>query len=130
RSTDGGVTWSPEAVILSAAPLRRNTQLAVQPTNGQVVLVAVDEGGGGLNPRINYLLRSTDGGVTWNGGAPIAMGPSFPAGGDETDPGNSYFVGYHHIWRAMGWGNPVPGGPTTIVYPYYAHGAGADPGDI
>ena len=30
----------------------------------------------------------------------------------------------------MGWGNPVPGGPTTIVYPYYRAGGSGDTGDV
>jgi hypothetical protein len=127
RSTDGGVTWSTEALINGSATFYRDTQLAVQPGNGQVDLVGVDEGGGGLNPRTNWFFRSTDGGVSWNGSTPIQMGPSFPGGGDIV---NGYFAGYHPIWRAMGWGNPVPTGPTTIVYPYYQHGAGGDPGDV
>ena len=127
RSTDGGVTWSSETVINNSATFYRDTQLAVQPANGQVEVVGVNEGGGGLNPRTNYLFRSTDGGVTWNGSSPIQMGPAFPGGGDTVQ---GYFAGYHPIWRAMGWGNPVPAGPTTIVYPYYQAGAGGDVGDV
>jgi hypothetical protein len=127
RSTDGGATWSAQTVINSTATFYRDTQLAVQPGNGQVDLVGMDEGGGGFNARHNWFFRSTNGGTSWNGASPISMGASFAAGGDQS---NGYFVGYHPIWRAMGWGNPVPTGPMTIVYPYYGHGASSDVGDI
>src|SRR5581483_5512401 len=123
RSIDGGATWSPEAVVVNA--FVRNTQPAVQPVNGQVDLVAVNEGGGGLNPRTNQFFRSVDGGASWQG--PFSMGPSFPAGADMVV---GYFSGYHPIWRALGWGNPAPAGPTTIVYPYYQAGSGGDTGDV
>ncbi len=55
------------------------------------------------------------------------MGAPFPAAGDTVI---GYFAGFHHIWRAMGWGNPVPGGPNTIVYPYYQAGGSGDTGDV
>ena len=125
RSTDGGATWSAQTVIINNGTFYRNTQLSVQPGNGQVDLVGMDEGGGGFAARRNWFFRSTNGGTSWS--APISMGASFAAGGDQSA---GYFVGYHPIWRAMGWGNPVPTGPTTIVYPYYGKGAGSDVGDI
>jgi len=125
RSTDGGATWSAAITIINTSSFYRDTQLAVQPTNGQVDLVGEFENGGGLNPRTNYFFRSTNGGTTWS--APVQMGPAFPGGGDTVQ---GYFAGYHPIWRAMGWGNPVPAGPSTIVYPYYQHGAGSDVGDV
>ena len=53
RSIDGGATWSAEQFISNTSTFIRNTQLAVQPANGQVDLVGVNEGGGGLNPRTN-----------------------------------------------------------------------------
>ena len=38
RSTDGGATWSPEVIINNTSTFYRDTQLAVQPANGQVDL--------------------------------------------------------------------------------------------
>ena len=104
RSVDGGVTWSAEQFISNTATFIRNTQLAVQPANGQVDLVGVDEGGGGLNPRTNYFFRSQDGGVTWS--SPIAMGAPFPAAGDTVD---GYLGGLPQHLAGDGLGEPRSG---------------------
>ena len=79
-STDGGVTWSAAVQIFPT--FRRDVQVTTDP-DGDVFLATMDEGGGGLNgPRVNWLYRSTNGGVSWSAG--IQMGPSFLGPGRAT----------------------------------------------
>ena len=77
RSTDGGLTWLTPLQIAPGTPFIRD--VAHQITGdlgggGNVYLAGMNEGGGGLSPRINMMYRSTNGGVSFTG---VAMGPSF-----------------------------------------------------
>ena len=120
--SDNGTAWSAPATL--NAGFIRNTQLTVGP-DGTVFVPAMNEFGGGFNPRSNVMYRSTDGGVSWS--SQISMGASFAAPGDTVQ---GYFAGFKPIWRAMGWGEAAvcPGGKLVSVY--YQHGAGGDAGDI
>src|SRR5207248_456778 len=93
--SDDGNTWSKVQVYPT---FLRDVQIGVAP-NGNVLLMAMNEGGGGSNPRQNFDFRSTDGGATFSGA--ISMGASFPAPGDFV---NGYFAIVTPIWRYMGWG--------------------------
>ncbi|MGA7729814.1 MAG: S-layer homology domain-containing protein [Chloroflexia bacterium] len=133
RSTDDGVTWSAP-VTLSSRPgggANRPVQITGSPTtNGWVFAQSMDEGGGGLANRINYIHRSTDGGATWT---QIQQGPAFPAPGSGTCPGNAFFAimpGAPGNWRHQGWGQPGVGPSNVVHYAYAQHGAAADQGDI
>ena len=65
-SSNGGTTWS--APMLVFATFRRDVQLTgSQNGDGTVILAAMDEGGGGLANRVNYIYRSTDGGASFTG---------------------------------------------------------------
>ena len=126
RSTDGGVTWSAEQIISNTANFLRNTQLAVQPANGQVDLVGEDEGGGGLNARTNYFFRSA--GRRLDLEPPDPDGSLVPGGRATRSPATSAdSTTSGGLWAGE---IPVPGGPTTIVYPYYRAGGTGDTGDI
>jgi hypothetical protein len=130
RSTDDGVTWSAP-VTLSARPgggANRPVQLTGSPgTSGTVFAQSMDEGGGGLANRINYIHRTTDGGATWT---QIQQGPAFPAPGSGTCPANTFFAIIPGPWRHQGWGEPGVGPNNVVHYAYAQHGAGADQGDI
>jgi hypothetical protein len=124
-STDGGATWSAPVQVFGS--FRRNVQLTGDfAGGGNVYLAALDEGGGGLNNRTNWMYRSTDGGLTWAG---VQIGPSFPAAGRGVS-------GYHAVmyppnyWWAMGWGQPGAWG-NVVHYTYYVGNPGnGDPGNV
>jgi len=120
-SSDNGATWSVPMTINGT--FIRNIQGASRP-DGSVYLAVMDEGGGGNNPRQNWIYYSSDGGDTWNGNA---MGSSFTAPGDILC--SSYFSGISPIWRYMGWGNLGVGPGGILHYAYTAGGAG-DAGNI
>jgi hypothetical protein len=82
----------------------------------------MDEGGGGVNNRINYIYRSLDGGQTWT---QIQQGPPFPPPGQALC---GYFAAIPPIWRHMGWGQPAVGPNGVVHYAYAARGA--NPGDL
>src|SRR5438105_13782552 len=73
RSTDGGATWStPVGLVLPAGvTFMRNVQDTGGP-DGTFFIAGMNENGGGLAARTNYMYRSTDGGVTWS--SAIALG--------------------------------------------------------
>jgi hypothetical protein len=116
-SADDGATWS--APVTVNAVFIRNDQGASGP-DGSVYLATLDEGGGGNNPRQNWMFRSTDGGDSWNG---TAMGGTFTAPGDLLC--TAYFSAISPIWRYMGTGS-LGVGPGGVLH--YAYTAG-DPGD-
>jgi hypothetical protein len=124
HSDDGGTTWSAPVQVEANASFIRNVQLTTGP-DGAVFIAAMNEGGGGLNPRVNMLYRSMNGGDTW---AEIAMGVPF------SPPGSS-FCGYFaamfpSYWRHMGWGDIGAGPGGVIHYAYAQQGAAGDTGDI
>jgi len=126
HSDDGGVSWSAAAQVEVNVSFIRNVQLTTGP-DGTVFIAGMNEGGGGLNPRTNFVYRSTDGGTSW---LEIAMGPAF------TPPGSS-FCGYFAAmfptyWRHMGWGD-IGAGPGGVIHYAYAHAGNPstfDSGDI
>ncbi len=96
--SDDGVTWSAPVRVQSGGFVR-NIQLTGSPDDGGTVFIAgMDEGGGGVNNRINYIYRSLDGGVTWT---QIQQGPPFAPPGQALC---GYFAAVTPIWRHMGWG--------------------------
>ncbi len=119
--SDDGTTWSP---VQLQSSFIRDVQIQVA-ADGTVLVAAMDEGGGGLNPRTNYMFRSTDGGVTF--GSSIAMGASFLAPGDFI---SGYFAVVNPIWRFEGWGDLATGSGNVVVYSYTTAGTGSDHGDI
>lgn len=119
-STDSGTTWSAPVVVHSG--FIRQAQITTGP-DGTVYSLALDEGGGGANPRQNYVYVSTDGGATWGS---HAMGAAYPAPGAVTC---GYFRAITPIWRHMGYGQPGVGPDGTVHYVYTA-GAAGDEGDI
>jgi hypothetical protein len=120
--SDDGISWSP--VQLTGGFLR-DVQLTGAP-DGTVYLAAMDEGGGMLNSRQNWIFSSGDGGATWSG---HSFGSPFPAAGDSLCAPGSYFSRITPIWRYMGWGQPAVGPDGTVHYVYTA-GRPGDPGDI
>ncbi|MGA6827353.1 sialidase family protein [Nitrospira sp. NS4] len=122
-SDDGGVTWSVPVQVVANATFIRNVQLTTGP-DGAVFIAGMNEGGGGLSPRLNLVYRSTNGGTSW---LEFSMGSSF------TPPGTS-FCGYFaamfpSYWRHMGWGD-IGAGPGGVIHYAYAQGAAGDAGDI
>jgi hypothetical protein len=123
-SDDGGATWSNATFVEQSSLFVRNVQVAVG-TDGTVFVAGMDEGGGGLNTRQNHVYRSSNGGVTWSGGA---VGSRFAAPGSSTC---GYFAAmFPSYWRHMGWGDVGAGPSGVISYAFAQHGTGADPGDI
>ncbi|HXN24665.1 MAG TPA: sialidase family protein [Candidatus Dormibacteraeota bacterium] len=117
--SDDGNTWTaPNRLSIGFI---RNIQLTGSPQDGTVFVAAMNEGGGQLNPRTNYIYRSLDGGGTWT---QIRMGDPFVPPGDT---GCNYFAKIQPIWRHMGWGQPAVG-PGGVVH-YVFSGRGSNPGD-
>ncbi|PYI46906.1 MAG: hypothetical protein DMF10_08140, partial [Verrucomicrobia bacterium] len=103
HSNDNGVTWSNETQVTNS--FIRDVQITGDPTNGDVYVAGMDEGGGGFpHNDINKIYRSTDGGVTFTN---TYTGPTFPGPGVGA-------VGYFAVmftdgggyWRHEGWGEP------------------------
>jgi hypothetical protein len=124
--SDNGTTWSAPVRVNTGGAFIRNIQLTGSPgDDGTVFIGGMDEGGGGVNNRINYIYRSLDGGVTWT---QIQQGPPFPPPGQALC---GYFAAIPPIWRHMGWGQPAVGPSGVVHYAYAARGANAgDLGDI
>jgi hypothetical protein len=120
--SDDGMTWSTPVRLTTG--FLRNVQLTGAP-DGTVYVAAMDEGGGGLATRQNWIFSSSDGGVTWSG---HAFGDRFAAPGDSLCP-TAYFAKITPIWRHMGWGQPAVGSDGTVHY-VYAGGRPGDTGDI
>src|SRR5215468_6054285 len=123
--SDDGTTWSAPVRVQSGTFIR-DIQLTGSPDGaGTVFIAGMDEGGGGVSMRVNWIFRSLDGGATWTA---IQQGPSFGAPGE---PLCGYFAAIPPIWRHMGWGQPAAGPGGVIHYVYAARGSNpGDEGDI
>ena len=69
KSTDGGITWSTATDNLAVLAI---ADIAIDPANSNIIYVATGDGDGGDNYSVG-VLKSTDGGATWN-----ITGLSFP----------------------------------------------------
>ncbi len=104
-STDNGATWNNERQLSSG--FFRDVQITGDAATGAIYVAGMNEGGGGLNNRINLLFKSTDGGATF---AQVYTGPAFAAPGVTLCASNSYFACMFSgpsFWRHMGWGQPA-----------------------
>ena len=129
--SDDGNTWSMPTQLTTG--FLRNVQLTGTPPgpappnagySSTVFLAAMDEGGGGLNPRQNIMFRSINGGASWTF---VNVGQPFTPPGDSAC--SSYFLRMNPIWRYMGWGQPGVGPNNTVHYAYGTKGA-LSSGDI
>src|SRR5262252_6262680 len=94
--SDDGTTWSAPVRVQSGNFIR-NIQLTGSPDGtGTVFIAGMDEGGGQLNMRVNWIYRSLDGGVNWTA---IQQGPPFAPPGEALC---GYFAAIPPIWRHMG----------------------------
>ena len=123
--SDDGTTWSAPVRVQSGTFIR-DIQLTGSPDGaGTVFIAGMDEGGGGLGMRTNWIYRSLDGGATWTA---IQQGPPFAPPGEALC---GYFAAIPPIWRHMGWGQPAAGPGGIIHYVYAARGSNpGDEGDI
>lgn len=131
--SDDGNTWS--APVQLTTTFIRDVQLTGTPPGppppnagytSSVFLAAMDEGGGGFNPRQNIMFRSTNGGNSWT---EIMVGQPFNPPGDALCPSDDYFAKMNPIWRHMGWGQPGVG-PHGVVHYAYAGQGSLSTGDI
>ncbi|MGO9516551.1 MAG: hypothetical protein ACLPND_05855 [Candidatus Korobacteraceae bacterium] len=132
--SDDGVNWSTP-FQLNTGTFIRDVQITGTPPGppppqaryySTVFIAGMDEGGGGLNMRQNYMYRSLDGGNTWTS---VTMGPKFNPVGDALCSSGSYFARINPIWRHMGWGEPGVG-PGGVVHYAYAGKGSISTGDI
>ena len=123
--SDDGTTWSAPVRVQSGTFIR-DIQLTGSPDGaGTVFIAGMDEGGGGLGMRTNWIYRSLDGGANWTA---IQQGPPFAPPGEALC---GYFAAIPPIWRHMGWGQPAAGPGGIIHYVYAARGSNpGDEGDI
>lgn len=101
--SEDGITWSPPVTV--NPNFVRNVQITGDlGGNGNLYLVAQDEGGGQFRNRTNLIYRSTDGGRTWS--SAISMGASFPAPGRSLCWQNNYWPCMFGTgtWEYMGYG--------------------------
>jgi hypothetical protein len=134
--SDDGTTWNT-VTIINSNTFYRDVQVTGTPPGAPppsvgftstVFVASMDEKGGGLTTRQNFMFRSTDGGVTWT---QATMGSTFNAVGDGVCSSNSYFADVFPIWRHMGWGEPGVGVNGVVHYAYAGAGqASGDHGDI
>jgi CSLREA domain-containing protein len=143
-SSDDGVTWS-NAVNLPL-PAGVASLLAVKITgslaaDGTVFVEAMHENAAGFHEtsldtqRMNYIYRSTNGGVNWS--AAIQQGPAFYGPGralcSDTLRSCMYTSPNGGYWRDFGWGQPGVGPNGVVHYVYTASpaaGGADDPGNI
>ena len=125
--SDDGNTWSTPAQLTTR--FIRDVQLTGTPPgppppnagfSSTVFVAAMDEGGGGFNPRQNIMFRSTNGGGSWSS---VNVGQPFNPPGDDVCTSNSYFARMNPIWRYQGWGQPGVGPNNTVHYAYGTKGA-------
>jgi len=128
-STDNGVTWGNEKILVPGSTFIRDTQITVDKVTGDVYVGGMSEGpnGGLAGPRANKIYRSTDGGNTFTN---TYTGPNFTPAGRANCTANSYFVCMYapNTWRSMGWGEPAAYN-SVVSYVYAQHGAGTDASD-
>ena len=70
KSTNGGSSWSNDAVSTDQLPFCGVTEILVHPTDGQTIYVATGDGQRGLDKEIPQaytagLYKTTDGGANW-----------------------------------------------------------------
>jgi len=124
--SDDGTSWTGPIQVSNTAlddfTFYRNVQVTVSPDDGTVYIAAMDEGGGGLSPRTNYVFRSTDGGDDWT---QTQVGKPFKAPGKAKTQlcGPDYFAYIPPIWRYEGWGD-ITAGPDGLVLLDYTQGSG------
>jgi len=116
-------TWNE--VTVDAGFIRNVHITGSSETDGTVFIFGMDEGGGAGNGRINWVYRSTNGGVSWTA---VSPGPSFQAAGAGLCSASDYFYMIPPVWRHMGWGQGAVG-PSGVVHYVYS-GKGQVPGDL
>jgi hypothetical protein len=129
-STDNGLTWTNERQLAPASPFIRDVQITGDASNGNIYVAGMNEGGGGLNNRMNLFYKSTDGGNSWT---KTFTSTAFSAPGSTLCVSNSYFACMFTgpaFWRHMGWGQP--GVFNNVVHYVYdsRNTANGDTGDI
>jgi len=101
--SDNGIAWTPVQLYPTFI---RNVQVTGDLVTGDVYIAAMNEGGGGFDPRSNLMFRSTDGGATWTN---TYTGSAF------FGPGRTFYGYFAYMysspspayWRHMGWGQPA-----------------------
>jgi photosystem II stability/assembly factor-like uncharacterized protein len=63
RTTDGGTTWT---CLTDNLPVLGVTSIAIDPTTPNTMYIATGDGYGNFDTKSVGVLKSTDGGVTWN----------------------------------------------------------------
>ncbi len=63
KTTDGGSTW---ACLTDNLPVLGVTNIAIDPTNANTIYIATGDGYGNFDTKSVGILKSTDGGATWN----------------------------------------------------------------
>jgi hypothetical protein len=124
QHSDDGTTWSSPLQLSSG--FMRGLRVAVG-SDGTILQAAMDEGGGGFNPRQNYIFRSINGGTGWAG--PASQGLAYAAPGDAL-ASNPFNTKFNPIWRNYGTGDLAMGSAGVAIDAYVVHGSGADGGDI
>lgn len=114
RSTDGGDTWGKQTRLTFDQPFSGRPDIAAL---SGTVLVSYDEDSDDNQSHEQHLLRSTDGGDTWEPGLRLSDAPGdsqhsslIAAGGvvhlawhDRRDPNNSEIYYRHSIDRGVTW---------------------------
>ncbi len=116
KSNNGGATWNQLAATTGAKYIN---DLAIHPTNGQILLAAVSVGGDG------EIWRSLDGGLTWNSTLAVPGEQFTDVAMDPDDPSIVLASTTNRCYRSDIVGNP---GTWDLISTGLPGGLPADPG--
>ncbi|MGI8589103.1 MAG: S-layer homology domain-containing protein [Chloroflexia bacterium] len=115
RTTDGGLTWSSRDASVYGVPAACCDPGVAFGTDGKVYAIILD-----TSPSVSYIIRSTDGGATWQGPSQVATPDRENIAVDPNNSNNVYITyselpGSNRIKGYKSTDGGVTWGPTFFV---------------